>query len=75
MNVFMSECVDTYVRSCTPAPLVPAGDVVKTVTDTLAATGGTADQAGLWIAGFFAIGAILLFIYNDLRKRDRNNDE
>lgn len=72
--VFLEACKDTYVRSCTPAPKTPAGEViVKTVTDTLAATGGTADQAGFWIAGFLAIGGILLFIYNDLRKRDRDD--
>jgi len=62
--------------ACGPENSTPAGEViVKTVTDTLAATGGTADQAGLWIAGFLAIGGILLFIYNDLKKRDRNNDQ
>lgn len=68
------QCVDTYVRSCTPAPKTPASEViVKTVTDTLAATGGVDVSTLGWIAGFLAIGGILLFIYNDLRKRDRDD--
>jgi hypothetical protein len=73
---FVKECVANYVVTCNPGNKVPASEViVKTVTDTLAVTGGIDVSTLGWIAGFLGIGAILLFIYNDLRKRDRNNDE
>lgn len=73
-EVFLEACKDTYVRSCTPAPKTPASEVVvKTITDTLAATGGTTDPALVVTGILLALGGILLFIYNDLRKRDQKN--
>lgn len=78
MIVFLvaDQCVDNYVYSCNPAPKTPAGEVVvNTITDTLATTGGTADPALVVTGIILALGGILLFMYNDLRKRDRNNDE
>lgn len=74
MTIFIAvkECVDNYVVTCTPAPKTPASEVVvKTVTDTLAVTGGEADIAGIVIVAFFILGSGLLFLYNHLKGKER----
>lgn len=74
--VFLEACKDTYVRSCTPAPNTPASEVVvKTVTDTLAVTGGASDPAGWIIAGCFILGSGLLFLYNHLKGKERRHHD
>lgn len=71
----LEACVDTYVRSCNPAPKTPASEVVvKTVTD-LATTGGEANIAGIVIAGFFILGSGLLFLYNHLKGKERRDHD
>lgn len=73
LEVFIQAC-EGY--ACPPGNKVPVSEViVKTVTDTLAATGGTADPALVVTGILLALGAILLFIYNDLRKRDRREED
>lgn len=76
MNVFIEVCKDTYVRSCTPVPKTPASEVVvKTVTDTLAVTGGEANVAAILIASCFIVGGGLLFVYNHLTGKERRGND
>lgn len=67
----MNPC-DGY--ACPPTHSVPASEVVvKTVHDTLAVTGGSVDPA-IWIIGaIFLVAGALLFTYNHLRKRSRDD--
>lgn len=74
--LFLEACKDTYVRSCTPAPKTPASEVVvKTVTDTLAVTGGEANIAGIVIAVCFGVAAGVLFLYNHFTRKERRDDD
>lgn len=63
------QCVDTYVRSCTPTPTVPSDTFVRTVTD-LATTGAEANIAGI-VAALSMLGGGILFVYNHLRNKER----
>lgn len=60
--------------ACPPTHSVPAGDViVRTVQDTLAVTGGSTDAA-LWVIGaFFLVAGAVLFTYNHLKRKGRDD--
>lgn len=69
----LAECTG---YACPPGNKVPASEViVKTVTDTLAVTGGEANISGIVIAGCFVVAGGLLFLYNHLNRKERRDHD
>jgi len=76
MTIFNDLVDNCEGYACGPTHSTPSSEIiVKTVHDTLAVTGGNTDAALWWVGGFLVVASVILFTLNEMKKRDRNDDE